>query len=414
MENNVNVYVSGGEDRTKRRALVHESVATIEGNQAVSGAYVASPTFSQYGYSWLRDGSFIGYGMLVSGRPDSTERFLRWTAAAVDRAPVSPDSIERARREGREPGAEECFPARYTLDGNPVGDKWPAFQTDGYGAWLWLLDRWMDAEGIEAVPEWAGSAVTTTIAYLERAWDMPTYDAWEENGDKVHPATLACIYGGLTAMHRRGVDAGDRGQPPGGARGHARAEPVGQPGGEADGGLGEWAARAGEIAVKAKELACSRPTTAGSLPKYLGSEEVDASLLWAAVPFGMLAPDEPLMLRTAEAIERDLKIEGGLKRFAADTFFGGGRWLLLTAWWGWYRARLGDLQAADEAARWIESQATEDGALPEQVTDLVDDPAKTGEWTTRWGPVATPLLWSHAMYLVLVHQLERAAQPESG
>jgi len=26
----------------------------------------------------------------------------------------------------------------------------------------------------------------------------------------------------------------------------------------------------------------------------------------------------------------------------------------------------------------------------------------------RWGPPPSPLLWSHAMYLVLAHELERA------
>ena len=27
------------------------------------------------------------------------------------------------------------------------------------------------------------------------------------------------------------------------------------------------------------------------------------------------------------------------------------------------------------------------------------------EWTKRWGPVATPLLWSHAMYVTLATEL---------
>jgi hypothetical protein len=30
-------------------------------------------------------------------------------------------------------------------------------------------------------------------------------------------------------------------------------------------------------------------------------------------------------------------------------------------------------------------------------------------WQRKWGPVATPLLWSHAMYLVLVDAIERGA-----
>ena len=38
--------------------------------------------------------------------------------------------------------------------------------------------------------------------------------------------------------------------------------------------------------------------------------------------------------------------------------------------------------------------------LPEQVTTHAQDPDMVGLWVERWGEVATPLLWSHAMYLI--------------
>ena len=44
---------------------------------------------------------------------------------------------------------------------------------------------------------------------------------------------------------------------------------------------------------------------------------------------------------------------------------------------------------------------TADGHLPEQVSDRPLSPAHVQPWVARWGPIARPLLWSHAMYLIL-------------
>ena len=40
--------------------LARRSVEVILAGQSPSGAYVACPTFANYGFSWLRDGCFIG------------------------------------------------------------------------------------------------------------------------------------------------------------------------------------------------------------------------------------------------------------------------------------------------------------------------------------------------------------------
>ena len=46
-----------------------------------------------------------------------------------------------------------------------------------------------------------------------------------------------------------------------------------------------------------------------------------------------------------------------------------------------------------------------EGNLPEQVPTRAYAPAMLPVWERRWGPVATPLLWSHAMYLILANEL---------
>ena len=47
----------------------------------------------------------------------------------------------------------------------------------------------------------------------------------------------------------------------------------------------------------------------------------------------------------------------------------------------------------------------EDVYLPEQVTGHLLAPASYDEWVERWGPIATPLLWSHAMFVTLAVEL---------
>jgi GH15 family glucan-1,4-alpha-glucosidase len=108
--------------------------------------------------------------------------------------------------------------------------------------------------------------------------------------------------------------------------------------------------------------------------------------------------------RTIEWIERDL-VHGGVHRYASDTYYGGGEWLLLTAWLGWCYLEAGEPGRARELLAWIESRAGQDGSMPEQVPEALIDPPSYDAWLQRWGPVADPLLWSHAMYLILHHNL---------
>jgi GH15 family glucan-1,4-alpha-glucosidase len=65
---------------------------------------------------------------------------------------------------------------------------------------------------------------------------------------------------------------------------------------------------------------------------------------------------------------------------------------------GWARCVVG-LEASTQLD-WIEAQAADDGALPEQSGDRLR-PECYAAWVERWGPPASPLLWSHAMYLIL-------------
>ena len=123
-------------------------------------------------------------------------------------------------------------------------------------------------------------------------------------------------------------------------------------------------------------------------PKFAKSSAnggVDASLLWLAVPFGVAGPSDMVMAATAAEIEDSLGLDGGIRRYAADTYYGGGAWPLLTAWLGWYRARTGDVPSAQRWAEWVEHCYDGGGRLPEQVGGEHRDPEAYRSWVERWG-----------------------------
>jgi GH15 family glucan-1,4-alpha-glucosidase len=147
----------------------------------------------------------------------------------------------------------------------------------------------------------------------------------------------------------------------------------------------------------------------GPLGKWQGTDAVDGSLLWIVAPYGLVDPRDPAFAVTLEQIEAELvSVDGGVRRYATDTFYGGGEWLLLTAALGRVYLRRdgpGDRDRAAHCLRWIEAQASSEGWLPEQVATNALHPERIDEWRASWGESACPLLWSHATYLALLHEL---------
>jgi len=117
------------------------------------------------------------------------------------------------------------------------------------------------------------------------------------------------------------------------------------------------------------------------------------------------------MQATIAQIEAHLRRPGGgVYRYLGDTYYGGGEWVLLAAWLGWYYTEVGEEERASELLNWVEAQADDEGHLPEQVSTHLLATDRYAEWEARWGPVAKPLLWSHAMYLILHRALEPAGR----
>jgi GH15 family glucan-1,4-alpha-glucosidase len=355
---------------THAESLLRSSIDVILRGQAPSGAYVASPSFPSYRFGWLRDGSYCALAMDAAGQGASARAFHGWVAGVVDRQAETIEGIVSRLNAGEPLEHIHMLPTRYTLDGDVEGEQaelWPNFQLDGYGTWLFAVDRHFGA-GLPAEFRGAADAVAR---YLAASWWMPCYDYWEEYGDRRHTSTLAAIAAGLAAASRMlGND--------------------------------EYGALSRRIS---DEMMAGADSETGFV-KGPDDPRVDASLLSLSTPFDLVDARDPRMRATVERIRRDLSSpSGGIRRYVGDTFYGGNPWLMLTAWYGWHQLRSGDDEAARAAAAWVEHRASSVGLLAEQILDEPQAPEFVASWTSKWGPVADPLLWSHAKYILLMTDL---------
>ena len=348
------------------RALAERSAELLRSHQDPGGAWPASPGFAPYQYSWFRDGSFIAEGASAAGLHDEADRFHGWCARVLERELPAVERVLAMLADGRQPADSDYLPARYNLDGTRHEDDWWNFQVDGYGTWLWALERHLARVSTRDTTAYA-AGIETAVRYLVATGTDTCRDWWEENRDQTHVTTLAGVAAGMRAAVRMGTLP--------------------------DGLI----TQALSVAERCLSLIRTEGVHDGHLAKWLGGTDVDASLLAVAALYDVLPVDDPLVTATVGAIEADL-VNGGVHRYAADTFYGGGQWPVLAALLAVHQTRAGNPDRATEALEWVVSTADPDLLLPEQVAPLLGGDVLE-EWLERWGPPAHPLLWSHGMFL---------------
>ncbi len=354
--------------------LAEHSGDLLRRHQHPGGAWPASPHFAPYQYSWFRDGSFIAEGASAAGLHAEATRFHEWCRLVLERETPAVDRVRRMLAAGEQPSDADYLPARYRLDGSRQIDDWWNFQVDGYGTWLWALERHLDRSGLSA-GSWEGG-IGIAVRYLVATGTDTCRDWWEENRDRTHVTTLAGVAAGLKAAGRM-VTLPD--------------------------GL---ASSAVEVADRCVTLVREQGIHDGRLAKWLDGTDLDASLLAVSCIYDVLPLDDPVVVRTVEEVERRLTA-GGVHRYETDSFYGGGQWPVLAALLAWHHVRAGDPGRAGRLIDWVVSTADSDLMLPEQVPPLLA-PDVLDEWVERWGPSAHPLLWSHGMFL---GALARYARP---
>jgi GH15 family glucan-1,4-alpha-glucosidase len=349
--------------------LFQKSIEIILENQDDSGAYLACPTFPTYMYSWFRDGSYIAYAMDLVGKFESARRFHDWAAEIINsREETVHRAIEKVHN-GKSLKEGDFLHTRYTVEGRTSNEEWPNFQLDGFGTWLWALGEHIRLTHSVISPS-QQKAAKLILVYLSSLWKVPCSDCWEEFPNYIHPHTLAAIYGGIQAMGNLiGVN-------------HE------------------------SLLEEILQYIVENNVENGHLVKFGGSSVIDTSLLGLSVPYQLFSHHDTRIQATVERIDSTLR-SGGVKRYPSDTYYGGGDWVVLAGWLGWYYAEAGEREEAIKLQIWMEEQANSEGELPEQVpTNLIDE-SYLEIWRERWGEIAQPLLWSHAKYIILHKALNR-------
>jgi GH15 family glucan-1,4-alpha-glucosidase len=361
--------------------LVKKSIEILLTHQEETGAFYACPNFNTYHYCWFRDGSFSAVALSKFGYPKQAEKFFQWGAGVVLRYQQKIKKCIEIANNGRDLVASECFHSRFTVEGTEVPGNWGHNQLDGLGTWLWALAEFRRDHFSLPLSDEIIQAASLVKDYLVALWKYPCSDCWEENEDKLHTYTLAAISAGLRAYSDLFSDPD-----------------------------------AADSAEQVKRFILMNCVREGAFVKSIPSNikgskllpGVDANLVALCEPYGIVDWKDELFQKTLKKIESEL-LTPGLHRYRGDTYYGSGEWVLLTDWLGWAYARNGQTEKARKLLEWTHQQASAEGYLPEQVPHALFAPAGYPEWVERWGPIATPLLWSHAKYLLLVKSVEEGA-----
>jgi len=369
--------------------LYQKSIEIIKRNQDPAGSYIASPNFKVYAYSWLRDGSYIAFAMDKVGEHGSARAFHLWVAEVVQRYRSKIAFIRKALEAGHRLKDQDFLFTRYSLAGyeDMTDESWGNFQYDGYGTWLWALWEHYKITSDRQFMTEIWQSVLDVVDYLKLVWRLSSYDCWEEFPEFLHPYSLSCAYAGMMAAL-------------------AMAE-------EGDFPIDKKTIK-GEV-EKIQQFTLKHGIFEGVMVKHIhpgmtqnptSDLKTDSSFMGVLYPNRLFELDSEVGRGILDEIRFKLiSKSGGVYRYKEDTYFGGGTWILLNAWLGWLEAKCGDFERAHSRLDWIADKADARGWLPEQLTDEVLYPEMVEPWVKQRGQVANPLLWSHAMYLILSESL---------
>ena len=286
-------------DEAVRRSLITLKALTY----APTGGIVAAPTTSlpealggvrnwDYRFCWLRDATLTLLAFIRAGYTEEAEAWRDWLLRAIA---GSPDDVqvmygvagERRLVELELPwlaGYEASRPVRI---GNGAAGQ---LQIDVYGE---VIDALYHArrQGVPASDD-AWALARKTLDWLESGWKEPDEGVWEVRGPQRHfthskiMSWVAFDRAVKTAMRL------DR-----------------------EGPVDRW--RANRREIREAILTEGFNTELNSFVQYFGSDRLDASLL--LIPLvGFLPADDPRVLGTVAAIERDLMRDGLVERYRAD------------------------------------------------------------------------------------------------
>ena len=266
-----------------------------------------------YRFSWLRDATLTLQVLLTCGYLEEATAWSHWLRRAVAGGGGFQImySVEGERRLTELelswlPGYEGSRPVRI---GNEASTQ---FQLDVYGE---VMDAVQTAAraGLPAQPGYGPQMALGLMDLLEQVWNQPDDGIWEVRGGRqhfTHSKAMAWVAfdRGIRFAERIGAD-------------HDQVE--------------RWTRLRDDVHAQICDKGWNPEI--GSFSQYYGSSNLDASLLMLA-PLGFLPPNDPRIVGTVEAIQRDLVHDGFVRRYQTegenvDGLAGDEGTFLLTTFW---------------------------------------------------------------------------------
>jgi len=301
---------------------VHQSLTVLKGlSHAPTGSFVAAATTSlpewiggsrnwDYRYCWLRDATFTLLALLKAGCVDDARAWRDWLVRAVAGEPSRLQIMYGLAGERRLPelelpwlaGFEGSSPVRI---GNGAADQ---VQLDVFGEVMDAM-HWARTHGM-AADENAWRVQAAMMEWLEGNWQQPDEGIWEVRGGRrqfTHSKVMAWVAfdRAVKAVEMHGL-AGD---------------------------AAKWRRLRAQVHT---EVCANAVDHRGVFTQSYGGHALDAATLMIPL-VGFLPPDDPRVVATVEAIQRELTTDGLVMRYQADDTGDGvggeeGAFLLCSFW----------------------------------------------------------------------------------